>query len=69
MDVRKLICFVKGSYIISMPKSWIEKNNLSLRSWMLIIFGIIVITALIVHWIDIRKKKADAIKKLLKNKS
>lgn len=28
MDVRKLISFGKGSYIISMPKSWVEKNNL-----------------------------------------
>ena len=28
IDVRKLISFGKGSYIISMPKSWIEKNNL-----------------------------------------
>ena len=28
MDVRKLISFGKGSYIISMPKSWIQKNNL-----------------------------------------
>ena len=26
--MRKLISFGKGSYIISMPKSWIEKNNL-----------------------------------------
>lgn len=28
IDVRKLISFGKGSYIISMPKTWIEKNNL-----------------------------------------
>ena len=28
IDVRKLISFGKGSYIISVPKSWIEKNNL-----------------------------------------
>lgn len=28
LDVRKLISFGKGSYIISMPKNWIEKNNL-----------------------------------------
>ena len=28
IDVRKLISFGKGSYIVSMPKSWIEKNNL-----------------------------------------
>mgnify|MGYP001563872556 CR=1 FL=1 len=28
IDVRKLIGFGKGSYIVSMPKSWIEKNNL-----------------------------------------
>jgi len=28
IDVRKLISFGKGSYIISMPKSWVEKNNL-----------------------------------------
>ena len=28
IDVRKLISFGKGSYIISMPKGWIEKNNL-----------------------------------------
>ena len=28
IDVRKLISFGKGSYILSMPKSWIEKNNL-----------------------------------------
>ena len=28
IDVRKLISFGKGSYIISMPKRWIEKNNL-----------------------------------------
>lgn len=28
IDIRKLISFGKGSYIISMPKSWIEKNNL-----------------------------------------
>lgn len=28
IDVRKLISFGKGSYIISMPKSWIEKNKL-----------------------------------------
>ena len=28
LDVRKLISFGKGSYIVSMPKSWIEKNNL-----------------------------------------
>ena len=26
--VRKLISFGKGSYIISMPKNWVEKNNL-----------------------------------------
>lgn len=28
IDVRKLISFGKGSYIVSMPKGWIEKNNL-----------------------------------------
>ncbi len=28
IDVRKLISFGKGSYIISMPKNWIVKNNL-----------------------------------------
>jgi len=28
IDVRKLISFGKGSYILSMPKSWIQKNNL-----------------------------------------
>ncbi|MBI3035140.1 phosphate uptake regulator PhoU [Candidatus Woesearchaeota archaeon] len=28
IDVRKLISFGKGSYIISMPKSWVDKNNL-----------------------------------------
>ena len=28
IDVRKLISFGKGSFIISMPKGWIEKNNL-----------------------------------------
>lgn len=28
IDVRKLISFGKGSFIVSMPKSWIEKNNL-----------------------------------------
>ena len=28
IDVRKLISFGKGSYILSMPKSWVEKNNL-----------------------------------------
>lgn len=28
IDVRKLISFGKGSYIISMPKPWVEKNNL-----------------------------------------
>ncbi|MBI2558192.1 phosphate uptake regulator PhoU [Candidatus Woesearchaeota archaeon] len=28
IDVRKLISFGKGSYILSMPKSWIEKNKL-----------------------------------------
>ncbi len=28
IDVRKLISFGKGSYILSMPKSWIEKNRL-----------------------------------------
>ena len=28
IDIRKLISFGKGSYIVSMPKSWIEKNNL-----------------------------------------
>ncbi|MBI2649841.1 phosphate uptake regulator PhoU [Candidatus Woesearchaeota archaeon] len=28
IDVRKLISFGKGSYILSVPKSWIEKNNL-----------------------------------------
>lgn len=28
IDVRKLISFGKGSYILSMPKSWIAKNNL-----------------------------------------
>ena len=28
IDVRKLISFGKGSYIVSMPKSWIQKNNL-----------------------------------------
>ena len=28
MDIRKLISFGKGSFIVSMPKSWIEKNNL-----------------------------------------
>ena len=28
IDVRKLISFGKGSYIVSMPKSWIEKNHL-----------------------------------------
>ena len=28
IDVRKLISFGKGSYILTMPKSWIEKNNL-----------------------------------------
>lgn len=28
IDIRKLISFGKGSYIISMPKSWIEKNKL-----------------------------------------
>ena len=27
MDMRKLISFGKGSYIISMPKKWIEKNK------------------------------------------
>ncbi|MBS3105119.1 phosphate uptake regulator PhoU [Candidatus Woesearchaeota archaeon] len=28
IDVRKLISFGKGSFILSMPKSWVEKNNL-----------------------------------------
>ena len=28
IDVRKLISFGKGSYIISMPKNWVQKNNL-----------------------------------------
>jgi len=28
IDVRKLISFGKGSFIISMPKEWVEKNNL-----------------------------------------
>lgn len=28
MDMRKLISFSKGSYIVSMPKSWVEKNKL-----------------------------------------
>jgi len=28
IDVRKLISFGKGSYIVSMPKGWVEKNNL-----------------------------------------
>ncbi len=28
LDVRKLIGFGKGSFIVSMPKSWVEKNNL-----------------------------------------
>ena len=28
IDVRKLISFGKGSFIISMPKGWISKNNL-----------------------------------------
>ena len=28
IDVRKLISFGKGSYILTMPKSWLEKNNL-----------------------------------------
>lgn len=28
IDVRKLISFGKGSFIVSMPKSWVEKNNL-----------------------------------------
>lgn len=28
IDVRKLISFGKGSFILSMPKGWIEKNNL-----------------------------------------
>ncbi len=28
IDFRKLISFGKGSYIVSMPKGWIEKNNL-----------------------------------------
>src|SRR3989344_3988448 len=28
IDFRKLISFGKGSYILSMPKTWIAKNNL-----------------------------------------
>ena len=28
IDVRKLISFGKGSYIISMPKNWVQRNNL-----------------------------------------
>ena len=28
IDVRKLISFGKGSFIISMPKGWVEKNHL-----------------------------------------
>lgn len=28
IEVRKLISFGKGSYIISMPKSWVKRNNL-----------------------------------------
>ena len=28
MDLRKIIKFGKGSYVISIPKSWIEKNRL-----------------------------------------
>lgn len=28
IEIRKLISFGKGSYIVSMPKSWVEKNNL-----------------------------------------
>ncbi len=28
MDVRKLISFGKGSYVVSIPKDWIQKNNL-----------------------------------------
>lgn len=28
IEVRKLISFGKGSYIVSMPKTWIAKNNL-----------------------------------------
>jgi phosphate uptake regulator len=28
MDYRKLMSFSKGSYIVTMPKSWIEKNKL-----------------------------------------
>ena len=28
MDYRKLISFSKGSFVVTMPKSWIEKHNL-----------------------------------------
>ena len=28
INFRKLISFGKGSYILSMPKDWIAKNNL-----------------------------------------
>ena len=28
MELRKLITFGKGSYIISLPKSWVNKNNM-----------------------------------------
>lgn len=28
MDMRKLISFSKGSYVVSMPKSWVQKNRL-----------------------------------------
>ena len=28
MDSRKLICFGKGSYVVSIPKKWVEKHKL-----------------------------------------
>ena len=28
MDIRKLISFGKGTFIVSMPKHWVEKNHL-----------------------------------------
>lgn len=28
MDMRKLISFSKGSYVVSMPKSWVQRNQL-----------------------------------------
>ena len=66
IDVRKLISFGKGSYVISMPKRWIEKNNLKKGDFISVSddgFELILSASQKEEKLDVREIDIDAKKK------